>query len=471
MPTYWVEFEYNMEEDSQNVEGAPVQFLGYVARDLSVTFFGSIVPSPYYGTNWMQASLPYTDAIEGSWELGPNGYSFVETGEIVFNYTITIGNSYVVGTEPNPTTLIGPTSTASVPNMSGVLPTQPPGVLTVTWTDWAWAEISVPNAPLFTTGADSVNFNSLTPSQQQAVNAGADTTHGLGGNDNVTLYSSGSQTFNTDSTSSDNNYRVTGTGGSYTINEGAGTEFITINGNGQNTIDAGSGSDTISISGNGNNKIFCTTGSDTIVINGSGANTIHLGTATATITLSGSNNNIDFDGHAGTANLFLQKGFQENINGFTSGDFIDLLNVGNATFSAALTSTGVLNPGEVDLYQNGSKIGSLFFDASVDYTQLKPISDGTGGTEIVLDSAPGPQDPSGNKIVWSFVHWFEGGSQLAPYIPPGALSGLTMAEGVDIGNFGNVSSPTTNQISQLLSSWKNDPNIAFVSSFLGSTIY
>jgi hypothetical protein len=52
---------------------------------------------------------------------------------------------------------------------------------------------------LFSTGADEVNFTNLTPIQQQAVAAGADTTHGFGGNDNVTLPNSGSATFYTGS--------------------------------------------------------------------------------------------------------------------------------------------------------------------------------------------------------------------------------------------------------------------------------
>jgi hypothetical protein len=333
-----------------------------------------------------------------------------------------------------------------------------PGTATAT------ANTTVVFPGLFTTGADTVDFNNLTAAQQQAIAAGADTTHGLGGNDNVTLPNSGSATFYTGSTASDTNYRVTGGGGNYNIVEGAGTEFISITGGGSSTI-------------------YAATGSDTIVINGSGVNTIHLGTATANITLSGSNNNIDFDGHAGTANLFLQKGFQENINGFTSGDFIDLVNVGNVTFSAAVTSAGVLNPGEVDLYQNGSKMGSLFFDASVDYTQLKPTSDGTGGTEIVLDSAPGPQDPSGTQINWSFVHNWEsdgegvrGETELAPYIPPDSgsttpQSGLTMAQGVDIGDQGNAGSIINgfSIISGLLNSWQSDPNIAFISTFINKT--
>jgi hypothetical protein len=102
---------------------------------------------------------------------------------------------------------------------------------------------------LFTTGADTVDFNNLTTAQQQAIAAGADTTHGLGGNDNVTLPNSGDATFYTGSTTNDTNYRVAGGGGNYTIFEGAGTETISINGDGNSNITAGSGGDTITING------------------------------------------------------------------------------------------------------------------------------------------------------------------------------------------------------------------------------
>jgi hypothetical protein len=61
-----------------------------------------------------------------------------------------------------------------------------------------------------------------------AIALGADPTHGLGGNDNVTLPNSGDVTFYTDSTTNDTNYRVSGSGGNYNIVEGAGSEFITI---------------------------------------------------------------------------------------------------------------------------------------------------------------------------------------------------------------------------------------------------
>jgi hypothetical protein len=128
--------------------------------------------------------------------------------------------------------------------------------------------------PLFTTGADSVDFNNLTAAQQQAIAAGADRTHGLGGNDNVTLPNSGNATFYTGSTTSDTDYQVKGGGGNYTIFEGAGTETISFNGNGTSTVTAGSGQDTITITGNGNNTIYDGNRADTINISSSDTNTI-----------------------------------------------------------------------------------------------------------------------------------------------------------------------------------------------------
>ena len=141
---------------------------------------------------------------------------------------------------------------------------------------------------LFGPGSDVVNFNN--PGQYSAIRDGADTTHGHGGNDDVTLPNSGDATFNTDSTTHDTNYRVTGGGGNYTIVEGAGAEFITINGDGNSNITAGSGADSITIDGNGNNHVTGGSGADTIAVSGNGTNTITGTSGTYNINLSGTGN-------------------------------------------------------------------------------------------------------------------------------------------------------------------------------------
>jgi autotransporter passenger strand-loop-strand repeat protein len=155
---------------------------------------------------------------------------------------------------------------------------------------------------LFTTGADTVDFNALTSDQQAAIAGGADIYHGLGGNDVVTLPSKANynervgggktlgwtnttaSTFYTGSQAG-NTYKVNGRDGNYYIQEGSGTETITINGDGSSTIIAGSGNDTISITGNGANNITIGSGTDNVTISGSGANTIAAGTSSAGITI------------------------------------------------------------------------------------------------------------------------------------------------------------------------------------------
>ena len=118
-----------------------------------------------------------------------------------------------------------------------------------------------PSSPLFTAGADIVDFNNLTPAQDEAIADGADIYDGLGGADVVTLPSvlnynesvgsgttlgwtnTSASTFHTDSCPGDT-YTISGTDGDYFIDEGAGTEYITIVGGGSSTITAGSGNDT-----------------------------------------------------------------------------------------------------------------------------------------------------------------------------------------------------------------------------------
>ena len=119
-------------------------------------------------------------------------------------------------------------------------------------------DVQITTDALFTTGADIVNFNSLTASQQKAIAAGADTTNGLGGNDVVTL--AGSQSFATGSKAGEV-FIPSRAGGNYTITLGAGSDTVNIAGNGSSNIQAGSGVDTISINGNGNSTIAAGVGS------------------------------------------------------------------------------------------------------------------------------------------------------------------------------------------------------------------
>ncbi|MGY8665927.1 HYR domain-containing protein [Bradyrhizobium sp. UFLA05-109] len=111
------------------------------------------------------------------------------------------------------------------------------------------------SASLFTTGAETVNFNSLSTDQQAAISSGADLYNGLGDNDVVTLpdlanYNenvgngktlgwSASRSFHTDSKQGDH----------YIVHGGDGNDII-IGGDGTDIFDGGSGSDTMT-GGNG----------------------------------------------------------------------------------------------------------------------------------------------------------------------------------------------------------------------------
>ena len=113
--------------------------------------------------------------------------------------------------------------------------------LEIAYKPYLWITEFVSGPPLFTTGADDVNFNTLTTDQKTAIAGGADIYHGLGGNDVVTLPNvanynedvgngqtlgwtdTAASTFYTGSLAGDT-YHVTGGDGDYFIVEGAGTE-------------------------------------------------------------------------------------------------------------------------------------------------------------------------------------------------------------------------------------------------------
>jgi autotransporter passenger strand-loop-strand repeat protein len=177
---------------------------------------------------------------------------------------------------------------------------------------YIWAFVAPITSTLFTSGADVVDFNSLSATQQLTIASGGYIYNGLGGSDIVTLPDQASynesvgngqtlgwtntaaSTFHTESLPGDT-YQVTGGDGSYFIVEGAGTEFITINGDGNSNITAGSGSDTITVDGNGNNTITAGSGTDTITINGNGNNAIYDGKQEDTINISGTGTNTIVD--------------------------------------------------------------------------------------------------------------------------------------------------------------------------------
>jgi hypothetical protein len=219
---------------------------------------------------------------------------------------------------------------------------------------------------LFTTGADTVDFNNLTAVQQHAIAGGADTTHGLGGNDNVTLPNSGGATFYTGSTASDINYRVTGGSGNYNIVEGAGTEFITIDGNGSSTITPGSGTLNATIGGKGAVELTSTTAPTT------GSITFAPNTTET----------LQIDGTTMPAST---------IYGFLPGDTIYLAGVpfsSASEYAVFQTSNNSLQPNNILHIVEKGQPYNLQFDPSQQFSGGFQLSADGNGTDIKILSNP-----------------------------------------------------------------------------------
>jgi hypothetical protein len=158
MTTYWVQFVYNMDRsnfspDNQNFPGSSQlpSFLG------NPVYGPSVDPTPYSSYPFGYIEQAYAAVPQGHWELvqQPNGlnWHFDETNIVEWTYTIGIGDYFVAGSQPAPTTLVGPTATDSATE-ADPSPFAPPGTTagtyTVQWTTYAWEEINVgpPSGPI-----------------------------------------------------------------------------------------------------------------------------------------------------------------------------------------------------------------------------------------------------------------------------------------------------------------------------------
>jgi hypothetical protein len=304
-----------------------------------------------------------------------------------------------------------------------------------------------PVKTLFTTGADRVDFNSLTPDQQSAIAAGADLYNGLGGNDVVTLPNVGNyneslgsaggtlnwnpnQTFSTGSVAG-NNYTVNGGDGSYNIALGAGNDTVNVTGTGTNTITGttgkytinlgGTGVDNVTITGDGASTIVGNAGADTIAITGNGANNITAGTGAVSVTIKGDGNNtIDASSTARFDSLTATGSGNERIiggnfgNNITSGAGNDFLKGGNGSdlfFGVGIKSTDAQR-GNDEIngasYTNLNSTDIVSFDyprASYDIKFLPTLtlSDGSSsiGFGVVVSSKVG-KDTIAN---WNALHF------------------------------------------------------------------
>ena len=161
-------------------------------------------------------------------------------------------------------------------------------------------KVSGVTSPLFTAGADTVNFNNLTPDQLTAIqNAPTSIYNGLGGNDTVTLPDIGHYELGTTGVTWDPSQ-------TFVESDTAGQDVTLTGGNAITNIQVGDGNDLISVgglggtvtAGNGNNTITSTLAPNYLlpvsqsVVVGNGDSAINLGTAGGRVTIGSGSNTI-----------------------------------------------------------------------------------------------------------------------------------------------------------------------------------
>lgn len=385
---------------------------------IAINDLGQIVGESDFGGSFLYSGGAFTRIVDPL--AGSNGWTNVtginDSGEIVGTYYDGVHQHGFLYQGGNYTTINGPSGTDTqingINNLSQIVGTSfdaNTGVLQ------GFVATPDTNAPeLFTSGADTVNFNSLTTTQQSAVTAGADLYNALGGGDTITLPNANpgdlsvpiagtNKTFDFTETFAvgDNigdTTSVSGNGGSYNIALGAGTDTVQIAGDGNNIIDAGSGFDTVAFNGSGSNTIVGNlTGSISIApgtsfnikggelhVAGNFLGTANIG-AGSILELQGAEGGaISFAGGGATLILDQPTQFNGTIYGFGPTDTIDLANVPFGKFGGS-ANLDPSNPHALDVTVNGLTYylqldpAQNFSDAS-----FRLASDGVGGTTITL---------------------------------------------------------------------------------------
>jgi autotransporter passenger strand-loop-strand repeat protein len=224
-------------------------------------------------------------------------------------------------------------------------------------------------AALFTSGADNVDFNSLTPAQLDAVNAGAELYNSLDGDDTVVLPDPANyqltptvawdptQTF----TMGDGNDMLTGGDGNYIVSLGSGNDTVTL-GNGNDMVTVGGGTDTITVG----------SGTDTIV-GGAGLDSITLGSGTDIVYGSPGNDIISGGAGQDTFDYVSSAGAFPNFENF-GDDTTQVINGGHTVFATNPSQQNVIVlPGSADDYTF-----TLLFDSDTltgTFTSIQTTSD------------------------------------------------------------------------------------------------
>lgn len=406
------------------------EYTGYDPIGAVGTYFNYVeVDLP--GNVTIQSPPPSTPDLQflgsDSTSVSPN--TVAQGGTVNFTYTITnVGSAnsgattlqeYISSSSVLNTSTATKGSTYSLPAIAAgssltqtltLTMDEAPGDYYVAFLDasgyYGWEEVTVTApAALFTTGADTVDFNNLSAEQKLALIAGAQKYDGLGGDDSVVLPSeadesesigdnetlgwqdSPSSLFRTSSLAGQT-YHVTGTDGNYWVDCGAGTDIITITNqddatrSGSLVAICGSGDDQISITGNGNNTVTTGTGSLNLSITGYGNNLLQVeGASTQTI-----NGRIVTTANPNIAN-----------NGYFTVQF---LTGGEASFAGSLSGDGgfyVLG-GALTMVGPQTFTGDVYLEsATLELTNPTSVGSGTiafennvGGSVLQIDGTTMP---------------------------------------------------------------------------------
>jgi hypothetical protein len=348
------------------------------------------------------------------------------------------------------------------------------------------------------------------------------------GNDTVTITGDGSSTISAGSGTDtfnlgDGTTTVTG-GGTYTLNIGSasGSDQVggatMISGNGAATINLQNVNDTVdvddTVSANTINvigagvsdSIVLTDGGNVVDLTGASEDvTVVVGSASAAVAAL---RNDPAGGASATTlsesiilnpqqpNAILNLSLLTNnptiqISGFVSGDDINIIGSSSLTLTAQFNggspvpTTNPANP-EVDIYSGATQVATLEFmnlpDNFID--TLFPTSSSVNGmvaTAIAADSSTCLEDPTaaespaGTSIDWSGIHASETttttffDAALLPFIPNQGASGLTVGQGVDLGQqpLSLITGALNTWSSAAGSTWQNDYNLVDLTKFVG----
>jgi hypothetical protein len=160
MTEYWVQLNFTQVASTDpNPASSPLLFLGAPLKPQNTIIpsgenaqvaFSNIYAPPNQGADFSASEpLPYFEPPGGPilGEFTADGFTLNANGAEYFNVTQSIGSYFVTGSQPDPATLVGPTSSPLTADIN-ISPTNM-GVASQTVSDWAWVLVNTPDTRLW----------------------------------------------------------------------------------------------------------------------------------------------------------------------------------------------------------------------------------------------------------------------------------------------------------------------------------